>query len=215
VWWFGEGLGGVLSGGASPFNGAPGGVILYALLAVLIWPVDRHSDRQNNGRAPFIAARAIGARLARALWAVLWLSEAYFALFPAANRAPQGLNGMIAGMEIGAPGWLDAIQRGAASLVAHQGLAASVAFAVAFVLIAVGGYLPRRPAMAAVVLAVVVGLIIWVVGEAFGLILASGATDPNSGPLLVLLALAYWPARTTAITTAITTMAAAEGNLAR
>ena len=36
VWWFGEGLGGVLSGGASPLNGAPGAVIIYALLAVLL-----------------------------------------------------------------------------------------------------------------------------------------------------------------------------------
>ena len=35
---------------------------------------------------------------------------------------------------------------------------------------------------------------IWVVGQAFGAILAGGATDPNSGPLLALLALAYWPA---------------------
>ena len=42
-------------------------------------------------------------------------------------------------------------------------------------------------------LAVVVALVIWVVGQAFGVILAGGATDPNSGPLLVLLALAYWP----------------------
>jgi hypothetical protein len=25
------------------------------------------------------------------------------------------------------------------------------------------------------------------------MILATGATDPNSGPLLILLALAYWP----------------------
>ena len=41
VWWFGEGLGGVLSGTADPLNGAPGAVILYALLAVLLWPSDR------------------------------------------------------------------------------------------------------------------------------------------------------------------------------
>jgi hypothetical protein len=54
----------------------------------------------------------------------------------------------------------------------------------------------------------VVSLVIWVVGEALGMILASGATDPNTGPLLVLLALAYWPARTT-------TAAAVEGNQAR
>ena len=38
VWWFGESLGGVLSGMASPLTGAPGAVILYALLAVLAWP---------------------------------------------------------------------------------------------------------------------------------------------------------------------------------
>ena len=44
-------------------------------------------------------------------------------------------------------------------------------------------------------LALVVAAAIWVVGEAFGMILAGGATDPNSGPLLALLALAYWPAR--------------------
>ena len=44
-------------------------------------------------------------------------------------------------------------------------------------------------------LALVAAAVIWVVGEAFGTILAGGATDPNSGPLLALLALAYWPAR--------------------
>jgi hypothetical protein len=38
-------------------------------------------------------------------------------------------------------------------------------------------------------------LTIWVVGENFGAIFAGSATDPNSGPLLVLLAAAYWPAR--------------------
>src|ERR1700761_1082128 len=32
VWWFGEGLGGVLSGGASPVSGAPGAGILYGLI---------------------------------------------------------------------------------------------------------------------------------------------------------------------------------------
>ena len=83
VWWFGEGLGGVLSGAASPLNGAPGAVIIYALLAVLLWPADRETSRR-----PFTAARAVGAHVARALWLVLWLSLAYFALTPA-NRAPQ------------------------------------------------------------------------------------------------------------------------------
>jgi hypothetical protein len=188
VWWFGEGLGGILDGGASPLNGAPGAVIIYALIAVLIWPADRDAS------APFVAARAVGAHVARALWLVLWLSEAYFALTPA-NRAPQAASGMIAGMESGEPGWLSAIERGGASLVANQGLAASVVLAVALAAIAVGVYLPRPFAKATVALAIVVALVIWVVAEGLGGILAGGGTDPNSGPLLVLLALAYWPLR--------------------
>jgi hypothetical protein len=191
VWWFGEGLGGVLAGTASPVNGAPGAVIIYALLAVLLWPADR------GGRsAPFTAARAVGAPVAQALWVVLWLSLAYFALLPA-NRAPQALNGMIAGIESGEPGWLAAIDRGAASLVAHQGLAASIVLAVALVIIAVGVFLPPTAARATLVLAIVVTAVIWVVGEAFGAILAGGATDPNSGLLLILLAVVYWPLGTT------------------
>jgi hypothetical protein len=188
VWWFGEGLGGVLSGAASPLNGAPGAVILYALLAVLLWPAGRQAP------APFTAARAVGAHAARALWLVLWLSLAWFALTPA-NRAPQAVSGMIAGMVDGQPGWLAAIDRGAASLVTGQDLAASIALAAALVVIAAGVCLPPAAAKATLVLAIVVALMIWVVGQAFGMILAGGATDPNSGPLLVLLAVAYWPAK--------------------
>jgi hypothetical protein len=189
VWWFGEGLGMVLTPGASPVSGAPGAVILYALLAVLLWPYDR-----SGAAAPFTAARAIGAPAARALWLVLWGSLAYFALLPG-NRAPQALHDMIAGMESGEPGWLAGIDKGAAALVAHQGLAASVVLAAALAVIAAGVYLPRPAAVATLVLAIAVAVVIWVAGEALGTILTGGGTDPNSGPLLILLALAYWPAR--------------------
>jgi hypothetical protein len=210
VWWFGEGLGGVLIGGASPLNGAPGGVIIYALLAVLLWPADRTAP------APFVAARAVGVQVAKALWLVFWLSQAYFALIPA-NRAPQAVSAMIASMESGEPGWLAAIERGGASLVGNQGLAASVVLAAALALIAIGVYLPRPFAQATLVLAIVVALVIWVVAQALGGILAGGATDPNSGPLLVLLALAYWPARTIVgrHRAASVLLAGPEGELAR
>jgi hypothetical protein len=205
VWWFGEGLGEVLNSAASPVNGAPGAVIIYALLAVLLWPSDRHS-----ATAPFAAARAVGAPVARALWLVLWGSLAYFALMPD-NRAPQALHDMIAGMASGEPGWLAALDNHAASLVANQGLAASVVLAVALVVIAVGVYLPRPAARATVVLAIVVAAVIWVFGEAFGAILAGGATDPNSGLLLILLAAAYWPVRTVVTAPAATQPVGTEG----
>ena len=190
VWWFGEGLGGVLSGGASPVSGAPGAVILYALLAVLLWPADR-----PGVTAPFVAARAVGAPVARLLWLVLWGSLAYFALTPA-NRAPQALHDMIVSMTGGEPGWVTGLENHAAALLAHQGLAASIALAVTLIVIAVGVFLPPPLARSALLLALVVAAFIWVFGEAFGQILAGGATDPNSGPLLALLALAYWPLAT-------------------
>jgi hypothetical protein len=38
--------------------------------------------------------------------------------------------------------------------------------------------------------------VIWIFGEAFGVIFTGGGTDPNSGPLLALLALTYWPVTT-------------------
>ena len=192
VWWFGEGLGGVLSGGASPVNGGPGAVILYALLAVLLWPADR-----PGVTAPFVAARAVGAPVARVLWLTLWGSLAYFALTPA-NRAPQALHDMIVGMTGGEPGWVTGLENHAAALLDHQGLAASIVLAVALIVIAAGAF-PQPPlARGALILALVVAAFIWVFGEAFGQILAGGGTDPNSAPLLALLALAYWPSATAA-----------------
>jgi len=190
VWWFGEGLGGVLSGDASPVNGGPGAVILYALLAVLLWPADR-----PGVTAPFVAARAVGAPVARLLWLVLWCSLAYFALTPE-NRAPQALHDIIAGMTGGEPGWVAGLEEHAAAVLAHQGLTASIVLAVALIVIAVGVFLPPPLARGALVLALVVAAFIWVFGEAFGQILAGGATDPNSAPLLAFLALAYWPLAT-------------------
>jgi hypothetical protein len=200
VWWLGEGLGGILSGSASPLNGAPGAVILYALLAVLLWPAGRGAP------APFPAARAVGAHAARALWLLLWLSMAYFAVTPA-SRAPAAVSSMIGGMADGQPGWLGSLIRGAASLVTGADLAASVVLAVALIVIAAGVCLPGPVARATLLLAIVVALVIWVLAEAFGMILAGGATDPNSGPLLVLLALAYWPTRTAGETTLKETVA--------
>jgi hypothetical protein len=185
VWWFGEGLGLVLTGGASPLNGAPGAVIIYALLAVLLWPVAR--DRP----APFVAGRAVGVPAARAAWLVLWGSLAYFALTPA-SRAPQATSSMISGMASGEPGWLAWIDNHAASALSHDGLAVSVVLAIALIVVAVGVFLPPPAARATLVLTLVLAAAIWL-AEGLGGMLTGSGTDPNSGPLLALLAIAYWP----------------------
>ena len=186
VWWFGEGLGGVLTGAASPFNGAPGAVILYALLAVLLWP------RPGSRRSPFVAAQAIRTWPAKVLWLILWGSLAYFSL-TTASRSAQGLHAMVTSMTGGEPGWLTGIDDAFAALVAQRGRAAAIVLAAVLALIAVGVLLPAPWLRAAIVLALVISLIIWVVGEDLGAIMAGGATDVNSGPLLALIVLSYWP----------------------
>ena len=187
VWWFGEGLGGVLATPDSAVAGGPGAVVLYALLAVLLWP----ADRPVSVPAPFVAARAVGAPVARALWLVLWGSMAVIQLLPA-NRAPQAAHDDITAMAAGEPRWLAALVNGTGSLTAHRGLAFSIGLALVFGLLALAVYLPAPAVRVTVVAAVVTGLLIWIPGQAFGGILAGGMTDPNSGPLLVLIALAYW-----------------------
>ena len=195
VWWFGEGLGGVLTGTASLVSGAPGPAVLYALLAVLLWPRDRGTAAPADGPAvPFAAARAVGARAARALWLVLWGSLAAFALLPA-NRAPQALPGLLSSMSGGEPAWLATIGHRGAVYLAHQGLAAPVVLAALLILIAIGVYLPPPAARVALALAMVMAAATWVAGQALGGILTGSGTDPGTGPLLILLALAFWPAR--------------------
>jgi hypothetical protein len=191
VWWLGEGLGGILSGGANPLSGAPGAVVIYGLLAVLLWP------STTARSAPFVAGRPVGVPIARLLWLVVWGSLAYFAVLPV-NRAPQALRDMIAQMASGQPRWLAAIDDAAAGLVAGRGLAVSIVFSVVLAGIAVGVFLPTAALRVAVVLAVLVAAVIWVVGEAVGGVIGGQGTDPNSGPLLALLAAAYWPVRVVA-----------------
>ncbi len=186
VWWVGEGLGGVLTGAADTVNGAPGAVTIYALLAILLWPTDHSSSP-----APFIAARAVGAPSAKAVWLVLWGSLSYFAV-AGANSASQDLHDLLATEASGEPGWLATLDHQAASLVAHRGLGFTVVLAVLAGIVAIGAYLPPRAANATVVLAIMLALAIWAIGENFGALFTNGATDVNSGPLLILLALAYW-----------------------
>jgi hypothetical protein len=192
VWWFGEGLGGVLNGTASPVNGAPGAVIIYALLAILLWPPAQVQPAQVQVQpAPFVAGRFTGVQVARALWLVLWGSLAYLAVLPA-TRAPKAVGGMVAQMASGEPGWLARTDDQLGAFLTRHGPAAAMVLAIALALVAVSVYLPRPAVRAGVVLALVTAAFLWI-AQGLGGMLAGGGTDPDSGPLLALVALAYWP----------------------
>jgi hypothetical protein len=185
VWWLGEGLGSVLTGQASALSGAPGAVLIYALLAILLWPAA--TDRP----AAFVAGRSVGGPAARAAWLALWGGLACLSLQPAVS-AGRGTDRMISVMAAGEPGWLGAIDRHLGGLLGHYGLAASIVLAIALGAIAAGPYLPRPAARAMIALAVAAAVVIWA-AEALGGVFTGSGTDPNSGPLLALLAVAYWP----------------------
>ncbi len=189
VWWVGEGLGGVLSGSASPLTGAPGAVILYALLAVLAWPAP--AGRPAAGSVA--AGSPLGRTGARVAWLALWGSSAYLIL-QAANRAPRALHDTIAGLAAREPGWVAAMDRAVASTAGSHGTVISIIVAVVFVAVGLGVFWAAST-RAALVLGVITAVTIWVFGENFGAILAGHGTDPNSGLLLVLLAAAFWPRR--------------------
>jgi len=185
VWWFAEGFGAIFSGGATPFMGGPGAVILYVLLAVLLWPRGAERDERSVARSS-----PLGRLAPEVLWAVLWGSFAYYLLLPA-NRGPQDLHDMVAGMAPGEPGWIRSMDSGIATLLNHHGTEFSVVLAVLCIAIAIAIFVPSlvRPALVAVL---VFSLAVWLV-EDFGGILTSQGTDVNSGPLLALLAWSYWP----------------------
>jgi hypothetical protein len=187
IWWLGEGLGGVLTSSASPITGAPGGAVLYALVAVLAWPA-----RSSAADAASVAAGSpLGGRWSRIAWLLLWGSGAYFLLL-AASRAAGALRAMIVGGTAGEPGWIAAAERGAGSLIGTHSTAVTIGLAVLFALIAVGVFVPAatRPAL---VLAVIIAAASWFLGQSLGEIATGQATDPNTGPLLILIAAAHWP----------------------
>lgn len=187
VWWLGEGLGGLLSGGPNPLTGAPGAALLYALLAVLLWP--------SGHAAQFPAADRIGRRGARAVWLVLWAGLAALTLLPA-NRAADTISQVVSGNDAGAPGWVVWLDTRAGDLTAHRGLEWSVLLAALLVLVAVSVFAPwRRVVTGGLVVAFLLAGVIWVFGEGFGMPFQGMATDPNTGPALALLAAAYWPLR--------------------
>ena len=191
VWWLGEGFGMVLAGPVSPVMGLPGAVILYAVVAVLLWPTaDRESVR---GEAESVALSSpLRAAGAKAVWVSLWLLFAAEQLAPA-NRAPSALHDMVAGMADGEPGWIQSIDRLGATLLGSRGTEVSIVLAALFALVALGILAPARLRRPALILAMALAALIWIFGQDFGALATGRATDPNSGPLLILLAWCFWP----------------------
>ena len=186
VWWMGEGLGGILTGGTTVYMGAPGAAVLYTLIAIFVWPRERTATPGSS----LATTSPLGRAAPMLAWAALWASFAYYAWVPA-MRAPQALSAMMSGMAGGEPGWIKAVDAFLGRTLAGHGTEVSIALAALFALAGVAVFVPRA-ARAGLILAVALGALLWV-SEDFGGIFTGSATDPNTGLPLMVLAACYWP----------------------
>jgi hypothetical protein len=186
VWWFGEGFGGLTSNTLpSPLMGAPGAVILYAIVGLLVWPTGKEDGRSAADTGP------LGDRGGLWAWSGLWALSAGLWLVNV-NRATGATQEMIKGMAEASPHWLAKVQMSVANHAHGHGSTIAVVLAIVSLAVAVGVWTPLRiPALA---VGIVISLAYWVFGQSLGgPFWVNEATDVNAAPLFVLLALTLIP----------------------
>ncbi|HEX5404766.1 MAG TPA: copper chaperone PCu(A)C [Pseudonocardiaceae bacterium] len=186
VWYFGEGLGGVAGGHGSLITGAPGAVLLYGLLAVVVWP-ERDYDAPAGWRG-WLWHDSSGppAAFTPVVWAVVWVGGAVLQALPGQNTPTDLASSLTGDM----PAWQMGLNNGVANHLLSAGSQDNWLLLV--VLVAVGLCALGNQRMRTITGWAGAGLatVFWMLGQGFGDLLSGQATDPNSGPLLVLLALA-------------------------
>lgn len=197
VWFVGEGLGG-LAGGSSTFaGGAPGAVILYAVIGLAAWPrFGREGRKRVLGRDGSLSTRMRAvvsvstdeppAGWVPVAWALVWSLFALLQALPV-NSSVAALRSQAAANATGAPMWLAHVQHALARGLGHAGVVSVIAFVVVELIIGGAGLVPGRFRNIAAWTGIVVALAVWVVGQAFGQIPTGMGTDPNSAPLVALL----------------------------
>src|SRR5262249_30473380 len=147
---------------------------------LLLWPT---SDAPASQQVTPALRGPLGAKVPKLAWLALWASSACYLLL-AANRAPQAVSQIFADMATGQAGWVKLIENSLATVTSNHGLAVSILLAVLCATAGLAIFTDRltRPVL---LLACLLGLLFWV-AEGFGDLTTGQATDPNSGPLLVL-----------------------------
>ena len=197
VWVIGEGMGMLLTGTASALTGAPGSVFMYALLGLMAWPraprraVD-WSDRPV-GVASSAAAHGIGRSVTPlAVWAGYWWLAAVLFLLPA-NRTTTSIHSAIVGMAPGQPGWYARFLTDLGNLFSTNGTQTAWILALLAVAIGFGPLVARRPGWI-LAAGALFAFLLWIAGQGLvGNLFTGSDTDPNTGPIVILLAVAMVP----------------------
>jgi len=184
VWWFGEGLGVVPYGMASPLTGAPGAVLIYALVGVIVWPTG------EAARTSAASGGILGDRYARLAWGLLWLFLA-LSMVQFVNRDADALSSTFATAASSSPGPFAGLNSSLASMLAGRGYGPAIFLGVLLAVIGIAVYFNwRRNAF--LLAGSALALFIWITAQFFGGMFTGQGSDPNSSPLLVLLAATLW-----------------------
>ncbi len=174
VWYLGEGLGGLLGGGASLVTGAPGSALMYAVVAMAVLP--RPGSQAGIGPA----------RWAASAWVALWLGGTLLQVLP--GRDTNASISMVLTMNASdAPTWLAAVDKHLSALVPRSGVSIVVDLVVLQALTGIGLFLGHRMRRSAVLLGIGLSLVYWVAGQGVGQFWSGTTTDPNTAPLMMLL----------------------------
>ncbi|MFL6110109.1 MAG: hypothetical protein ACJ786_01960 [Catenulispora sp.] len=178
VWYFGEGLGGLASGQMDLVTGAPGAVLLYVVLALAAWPTAPTGRRQPPPAAWLPIA-----------WALLWLGGALWQGAPAHDSASV-VAGDIRDSAAGAPDWLARLDRTTSAHALAGGGRTVGALVAVMVVVGLFGLVRGGPRALAAALGIALAAAMWLLGQGLVELATGRSTDPNSGPLLIVMALA-------------------------
>lgn len=185
VWWFGEGFGMLFMDMGSPFNGAPGAVLLYAVIGLMVWPTDSRDDRSAAASGP------LGERGGLAAWSAVWGCSALLWL-EILMRPVYSISGSLTEASTDSMPWLASLQHSLSTTLQGDGKSIAVVLLIVSLALAAGAWTRRR--RETLILGTLVALVYWLLGQSLGGLTSGNATDPNAGPLLVLLAFSVWPA---------------------
>ena len=184
IWLTGEGLGFLLAHQTpNPSVGLLATAPLYIVAGLLVWP------RVAPAGAP-ASFGLLGERGARLVWAALWLGAAVLWLF-SENAGAHAVSDLVTGAPSGA-GWLTTLHADTARMVGGSG--ATVAVVLAVISAEIGlSVLFRRGARVALISAIALSLIFWVLPEGLAGLFTGQATDVGANPLMILIAALLLP----------------------
>lgn len=197
VWYAGEGAGMLLTGQASVLTGAPGAVLLYPLLGLLVYPRKPSSATTKAGtNNDGLLSRAH----LRWVLAGFWIFAALLQLQPywwhtGRQWAPisQALSDLVGAG--GLNGFLvDPILQKLVTVTVSLEIPLNFVLIEVFLGLGIALALVKREHLRPWLIAsMVLSFLIWWLTQAFGMIFAGFTTDFNTGLLLILMALACWP----------------------